>query len=357
METKLAENIRAFRKERRMTQEQLAEALGVTVGAVSKWESGASTPDISLILELARFFETSVDVLLGYDWRGGGMGQTLERIKALRNAKRFDEATAEAEKALQKYPNLFDVTYQSAVLFCLQGVERHNEKSYRRALALLERSLELATQNTDPHINEWSIRNQIADVYVCLGQTQEALERLKQNNADGVNDGSIGCVLAGKEHQPDEALPYLSDALIHGVQELVRVGIGFVNAYSDRKEYATALDVLLWLLGVITGLQKPGERSYLDKEASQLLTACAEMAACLSDEADAREYLRRAVASAEYFDISPVYDFANCRFFHSNQKNVTAFDDFGSTAMEGIRGTISQNEETADTLNRLLEEL
>ena len=37
METKLAENIRAFRKERSLTQEQLAEVLGVTTGAVYKW--------------------------------------------------------------------------------------------------------------------------------------------------------------------------------------------------------------------------------------------------------------------------------------------------------------------------------
>lgn len=38
MKIKLAENIKIFRKERKMTQEQLAEALGVTVGAVYKWE-------------------------------------------------------------------------------------------------------------------------------------------------------------------------------------------------------------------------------------------------------------------------------------------------------------------------------
>ena len=52
MNNKLAENIRAFRKESGLTQEQLAEVFGVTVGAVHKWEAGMSTPELSLILEI-----------------------------------------------------------------------------------------------------------------------------------------------------------------------------------------------------------------------------------------------------------------------------------------------------------------
>ena len=66
MEIKIADNIRLFRKSRKMTQEQLSEALGVTVGAVSKWESGMTTPELGLIVEMAEFFETSVDVILVY---------------------------------------------------------------------------------------------------------------------------------------------------------------------------------------------------------------------------------------------------------------------------------------------------
>ena len=49
MKLKLHENIKAFRRERGLTQEKLAEALGVTVGAVSKWENGNNTPDIIII--------------------------------------------------------------------------------------------------------------------------------------------------------------------------------------------------------------------------------------------------------------------------------------------------------------------
>ena len=49
----LAENIRRLRKEHSMTQEQVANALGVTVGAVYKWESGQSLPEIRLLMEIA----------------------------------------------------------------------------------------------------------------------------------------------------------------------------------------------------------------------------------------------------------------------------------------------------------------
>ena len=64
MTNRLAENIRVFRKERGLTQEQLAEVLGVTVGAVYKWEAKLSLPELSLIMELADFFDLSVDALL-----------------------------------------------------------------------------------------------------------------------------------------------------------------------------------------------------------------------------------------------------------------------------------------------------
>ena len=67
MKIRIAENVRALRKQHSFTQEQLAEALGVTVGAVYRWESGQSLPEVKLLVEMADLFEVSVDTLLGYD--------------------------------------------------------------------------------------------------------------------------------------------------------------------------------------------------------------------------------------------------------------------------------------------------
>ena len=59
----LAENIQKFRKEKNMTQKELAEKLGVTYQAVSKWENATSAPDISFLPQLADVFGYTIDDL------------------------------------------------------------------------------------------------------------------------------------------------------------------------------------------------------------------------------------------------------------------------------------------------------
>lgn len=66
MKEKLARNIIIYRKERGLTQEELATRLGISFQAVSKWENAVTMPDLSLVPELCRTLEVSVDKLLGY---------------------------------------------------------------------------------------------------------------------------------------------------------------------------------------------------------------------------------------------------------------------------------------------------
>ena len=63
---KLHEQISFLRKQKGLTQEALANALGVTNQSVSKWESGQCCPDIQLLPAIAGLFDVSVDELLGY---------------------------------------------------------------------------------------------------------------------------------------------------------------------------------------------------------------------------------------------------------------------------------------------------
>ena len=63
----LGDNIARLRKEKGMTQEDLARELNISYQAVSKWETGVSSPDISNIKLLAQFFGVSIDMLFGLE--------------------------------------------------------------------------------------------------------------------------------------------------------------------------------------------------------------------------------------------------------------------------------------------------
>lgn len=77
---KINEQIAFLRKQKGLTQEDLANALGVTNQAVSKWESAQCCPDIQLLPDIARLFDVSIDELLGQK-ATGGLGDICLKIK------------------------------------------------------------------------------------------------------------------------------------------------------------------------------------------------------------------------------------------------------------------------------------
>lgn len=74
----MGEKIRMHRLRRSMTQERLSQSVGVTAQAVSKWESGQSYPDITLLPELAAVLGVSIDELFE-----SSQEQHLTRIEAM----------------------------------------------------------------------------------------------------------------------------------------------------------------------------------------------------------------------------------------------------------------------------------
>ena len=146
----LPENIKRCRRELNMTQEQLAEAVGVTVGAVSKWESGTTTPDLALLLSLAELFQISLDALLGFELRGAGAMEQVDDIKECIGNREFEKGRAKAEKALRNFPNHFKVVYSSALLFDKVALNRKDREAARKAIGLYRRAIGLLDQNCDP---------------------------------------------------------------------------------------------------------------------------------------------------------------------------------------------------------------
>ena len=96
MQLNLGKRIRELRKRDGVTQETLAEALGVTSQAVSRWEANGSYPDMEMVPAIANYFGVSIDELFGYDNnRETKINCILEKVNSFGIKGRSDDAWVE----------------------------------------------------------------------------------------------------------------------------------------------------------------------------------------------------------------------------------------------------------------------
>lgn len=112
----LPNNIARLRHERSLTQEELADFIGVTKASVSKWENGQSMPDILLLPQLAAFFDVTIDELVGYEPQLSG-----RQIRHLYAGLAKDFASLPFYEVLEKTRSLAH-RYYSCYPFLLQLV-------------------------------------------------------------------------------------------------------------------------------------------------------------------------------------------------------------------------------------------
>lgn len=116
---KIHEIIRKQRKERGLTQEELARYLGVSAPAVNKWEKGQSYPDITLLPVLASYFNMSVDDLLGYEPQmlRSDIEKLYHRLAKRFSSEPFETVKEECDEYVKKYHSCFQLLLQMAVLY------------------------------------------------------------------------------------------------------------------------------------------------------------------------------------------------------------------------------------------------
>ena len=118
MKLKLGDKIATFRKAKGLTQEQLAASLGVSPPAVSKWETGNSYPDITLLCPLARALNTDVDTLLDFETDLPEDQLSARMNEIVKTARDGDIQAADSmlTELLHQYPSSVPLKYQAVYI-------------------------------------------------------------------------------------------------------------------------------------------------------------------------------------------------------------------------------------------------
>lgn len=350
MDFRLSQNIRRFRKECHLTQEQLAEAMGVTLGAVYKWESGQSTPELRLLIELADFFGVSTDVLIGYQMQRCSVESLLQELNHCRETRAYDAAAPTIRKALQKYPNHFEINYTCAMLLTQMAEDRHCTADYEAALLQLDRARALIDQNTDDSISEFSIGNKMAQIHFQLGHKDLCLKMLKKYNSCGINHAQIGCILADCYHRTEEATAYLQRAFSQILMDLDHVVTGFTTVLFQKKEYDTMISSIEWLRTVLRGGESKDALTWFQKYECVLLAIEAEVFCIMGNNHRAKEKLSEAAVLAQRFDVANDCDIHMPGLLQVLGAEETHYMSFGETAFEATERRVMTDAEVVPKL-------
>ena len=95
---KIGEFLKQLRKEKNMTQEQLAEKLYVTGRTVSRWETGNNMPDLGILVELADFYDVDIREIID-----GERKSEIMNLETKDTLKKVAEYTAEENKKLRNF--------------------------------------------------------------------------------------------------------------------------------------------------------------------------------------------------------------------------------------------------------------
>ena len=166
----IGSRIKELRKARGMTQEQLAERVGISFQAVSKWENNIALPDITLVPKLAQIFGVSTDTLFAYDREKirEEIDQYVHRSWSLRETDP-EEGRRVLEEGLQKYPEN-DLLLEN-LLYVLNYSEAPDE-----TIGVASKLIEITT---DSGIRYDALRF-LAYAYHAKGETENAVAALEQ---------------------------------------------------------------------------------------------------------------------------------------------------------------------------------
>jgi len=249
MNINIAGNLKRLRKQRNLTQEDLANFIGVSFQAVSKWECGDGYPDITILPTLANFFEVTLDELVG--------------MNEIKDAKKLDEIKKQNDKimmnggtikehielfrgALKTFPNDYWLLSELAKylsFFDVDYTDEQKKKNNEESIKISERILEFCTDT--------KIRNSI-QANMCLslhhvGEKDKAIELAKKlPKIDETSECVLTFVLDGKEKmkQYQQNIRMFTYRLLDNIRFLIQAeNNGYYSDEEKLKRYQKVINI------------------------------------------------------------------------------------------------------------------
>ena len=299
MKFNFGEKMKNLRKKRDLTQEQLAEHLGVSFQAVSKWETNAAYPDISLFPVIANFYGVTTDELLGVDITKANEKQEeyLKSTWDLSQQWKLVEMVELARKACLEFPG--NLRMLENLSWCLQQSSgMMSKENLDEAIDIAKKILAESTDTMQRH--RATVR--MCYCYDLKGDKEKALEYANQLPSLAQTREFLSGRL--NLHKGKQQIEYSQSCILLYVRALMEVMIEYADVEYANSENTLSHAEKITLLQNILTIHKT---IYGDKLCDQNFDAytlnmdIADVYLRMDDKNNALDYIEKAYACAEEF--------------------------------------------------------
>lgn len=335
---KLGENLKKFRLKREITQEQLADILGVSAQAVSRWENEATYPDITLLPTIASYFEITLDELMGMeDFKSEEqLKELLAKIDENGNKGLIYENILLLREAVKTYPTNYQLQFRlvNQLTFCQfrngHALSEEEQNSLNREA--VEVGNRILSRCTDGEIINRTTQ-QLCYAYSWLGETEKAIEcAMKLPDIGACSTVILSNIYEGEQQKLhlQQAVKYYTSVFWCDLRNMA--DLAYKDETMTTAERIAILKKALALLDLVyengdylnysdtvsTTHQYIANMAMLENDYELALSSLEKAAefAIMSDTLPERAQHTSLLVNKTYYDASDImknYDFTNCK--------------------------------------------
>ena len=254
--------IRELRKNKNLTQEELAEAINVTPQAISKWENNIGLPDISQIIPLATFFGVSTDIILGIaeNNRNKEITEILNACNERKLKKDDINSWLLIQEAIKKYPSNLDLLQESieyGIALSYRGNYCYNAEYAERIYKETARQAELIIKYSSNATNILRAHMIMVMLHSSFGDAESAVKHANEFpwRADMTVHAMCAWINKAFNECEIEKINLQRDLEQHMHSSINTLGLLGIS-YENTKNYDEALKMYFTILNIINEVFK-----------------------------------------------------------------------------------------------------
>lgn len=227
-----------LRKEKGITQDQLANFIGVSTAAVSKWESGISYPDIALLPILATFFNVTIDTLLNFkiELSDEEVMNIFSECEKLFSSGELNNAIDMCKKYITKYPYSYYLKLRIGFLFNMYSWKWMDEEKCKKVMGYSIELFEDVAQNCNKVDLVEQALFQLGAYYPVIGEEDKAIKALNKIHKSELDPNMLLAFIYMNKNELKKGRKMLQSKLYKSIDDIGHACLGLGNSYmKDEK--------------------------------------------------------------------------------------------------------------------------